>query len=339
MMNAAARVTEDARSDAFRGEPVDSVHFHDLHPARADMRAEVLAGLALPQKRIAPKFFYDAAGSRLFDAICRLPEYYPTRTEIAILREHGAEMARRLGRDALLVELGSGSSLKIRVLLEALRPAVYMPVDISRDHLLESARALAQTFPDLQVHAVCADYSVPFVLPVDVHDHPRAAFFPGSSVGNFEPAEAERFLRRVGDMLGREGRLLIGVDLVKNQQVLEAAYNDAAGTTAAFNLNLLRRINRELDGDFDLNAFRHDAFFNTELSRIEMHLISTRDQRVHVGGQSFGFREGESIHTECSYKYRTEGFHALARRAGFEPEQVWTDPDALFSVQCLVNRR
>jgi dimethylhistidine N-methyltransferase len=338
MMNAVARRTRDALSDPFHDEASDAVHFHDLHPARADMRAEVLAGLASPQKRIAPKFFYDAAGSRLFDAICTLPEYYPTRTEIAILREFGAEMAQRLGRDALLVELGSGSSLKIRVLLEALRPAVYMPVDISRDHLLDSARALASTFPELQVHAVCADYSVPFVLPVELHDHPRAAFFPGSSVGNFEPADAERFLRRVGEMLGRGGRLLIGVDLVKDHSVLNAAYNDAAGTTAAFNLNLLQRINRELDGNFDLDAFRHEAFFNDELSRIEMHLISTRDQQVRVSGESFDFREGESIHTECSYKYRIERFHALARRAGFEPEQVWTDADELFSVQCLVNR-
>jgi dimethylhistidine N-methyltransferase len=330
MMNSAARRLSD--------ESVNMVHFHDLHPTPADMRAEVLAGLALPQKRIAPKFFYDAPGSRLFDAICELPEYYPTRTEIAILREYGSAMAERLGRDALLVELGSGSSLKIRVLLEALRPAVYMPVDISREHLLQSAQALAERFPELQVHAVCADYSVPFELPVDDHDHPRAAFFPGSSVGNFEPADAERFLRRVGNMLGGGGRLLIGVDLVKERQRLEDAYNDAAGTTAAFNLNLLRRINHELGGHFDLNAFRHQAFFDAELSRIEMHLISTCDQTVHLGGQSFGFREGESIHTECSYKYRIEGFHALARRAGFEPEQVWTDPDALFSVHCLVNR-
>lgn len=337
-MNAAARLTSDSGDDQRHDEQIDGVYFHDLHPARADMRAEVLAGLALPRKRLAPKFFYDTAGSRLFDAICELPEYYPTRTEIGILRDHGASIAERLGRDALLVELGSGSSLKIQVLLEALRPAVYMPVDISRDHLLESARALASTFPALQVHAVCADYSVPFDLPVDLHEHPRAAFFPGSSVGNFDPADAERFLRRVGDMLGRGGRLLIGVDLVKDHAVLNAAYNDAAGITAAFNLNLLRRINRELDGDFDLEAFRHAAFFNTELSRIEMHLVSMRDQQVQVSGKSFVFREGESIHSECSYKYSIEMFHVLARRAGFEPEQVWTDTDKLFSVHCLVNR-
>jgi len=314
------------------------VHFHDYHPTPADLRAEVLAGLALPQKRLSPKLFYDAAGSKLFDAICELPEYYPTRTEIGILRAHGAEMARRLGREALLVELGSGSSKKIRVLLEALRPAVYMPVDISREHLLRSAESLAAAFPGLQVHAACADYSVPFELPVDDHEHPRAAFFPGSSVGNFEPPEAERLLRRVGSILGPEGRLLIGVDLIKDRRVLEAAYNDADGVTAAFNLNLLARINRELDGGFDLEGFRHEAFFDADRSRIEMHLISTRAQQVEVAGQTFAFREGESIHTECSYKYSIDGFHALARRAGYEPEQVWTDREPLFSVHCLVYR-
>jgi len=316
------------------------VHFHDLHPTPADMRADVHQGLALAQKRLSPKYFYDAHGSHLFDAICELPEYYPTRTEIDILRRHGAEMAERLGCDALLVELGSGSSLKIRVLLEALRPAVYMPVDISKDHLLQSAEALAATFPSLQVHAVCADYSVPFTLPVDDHEHPRAAFFPGSSVGNFEPPDAERFLRRIGDLLGSGGRLLVGVDLVKDVQVLEAAYNDADGVTADFNLNLLARINRELDADFDLTGFRHSAWFNPESSRIEMHLVSAREQKVSVAGRNFAFRKGESMHTECSYKYSIEGFHRLARRAGFEPEQVWTDSDQtpLFSVHCLVWR-
>lgn len=312
------------------------VHFHDLHPTPADMRAEVLAGLALPQKRLSPKLFYDAEGSRLFDAICELPEYYPTRTEIGILRRHGAEMAERLGREALLIELGSGSSLKIRTLLEALRPAVYMPVDISKEHLLRSAQDLAAAFPGLDVHAVCADYSSAFVLPVDHHDHPRAAFFPGSSVGNFEPEAAARFMARVGQILGPGGRLLIGVDLIKDKHRLEAAYNDADGVTAAFNLNLLTRINRELGGDFDLDAFRHEAVFNAELSRVEMHLISTRSQQVQVAGETFAFSEGESIHTECSYKYRIDGFHALAAEAGFTAEQVWTDPDALFSVHCLV---
>lgn len=315
---------------------VSRVHFHDLHPTPADMRAEVLAGLALAQKRLSPKFFYDADGSRLFDAICELPEYYPTRTEIGILRRHGAEMAERLGRDALLIELGSGSSLKIRTLLEALRPAVYMPVDISKEHLLQSAEGLAAAFPGLDVHAVCADYSSAFVLPVDHHDHPRAAFFPGSSVGNFEPDAAARFMARVGQILGPGGRLLIGVDLIKDKRRLEAAYNDADGITAAFNLNLLTRINRELGADFDLDGFRHEAVFNSPLSRVEMHLISTRAQQVQVAGATFDFSEGESIHTECSYKYRIDGFHALAAEAGFTAEQVWTDPDELFSVHCLV---
>jgi dimethylhistidine N-methyltransferase len=312
------------------------VHFHDLHPTPADMRAEVLAGLALDQKRLSPKFFYDAEGSRLFDAICELPEYYPTRTEIGILRRHGAEMAERLGRDALLIELGSGSSVKIRTLLEALRPAVYMPVDISKDHLLRSAEDLAAAFPGLDVHAVCADYSTAFVLPVDHHDHPRAAFFPGSSVGNFEPEAAARFMARVGQILGAGGRLLVGVDLIKDRHRLEAAYNDTNGVTAAFNKNLLARINRELGADFDLDAFRHEAVFNTELSRVEMHLVSTRSQRVRLAGQFFAFSEGESIHTESSYKYHIDGFQALAAQAGFTAEQVWTDPDELFSVHCLV---
>ncbi|MGB5199460.1 MAG: L-histidine N(alpha)-methyltransferase [Sedimenticolaceae bacterium] len=328
----------EAAADKTKDRVAARVHFHDLQPSSADMRAEVLAGLALQDKRIAPKFFYDAEGSRLFDAICNLPEYYPTRTEIGILRRYGSEMSTRLGRDVLLLELGSGSSLKIRILLDALRPAVYMPVDISKEHLLQSANALAAAFPSLQVHAVCADYSSPFRLPVDDLDYPRAAFFPGSSVGNFDPSDAERFLRGVGGLLGGGGRLLIGVDLVKDHQLLEAAYNDAAGVTAAFNLNLLAHINRELDADFDLSGFRHKAFFDPALSRIEMHLISRRDQRVQVAGQTVSLASGESIHTESSYKYSVEGFQALARRAGFEPEQVWTDPEPLFSVHCLVFR-
>lgn len=341
-------------SDTTSGKQTSAIHFHDLHPTPADMRADVLDGLSSAQKRLSPKYFYDAQGSRLFDAICELPEYYPTRTEIAILRQHGAAMAARLGRDALLVELGSGSSLKIQVLLEALRPAIYMPVDISKDHLLQSAESLATRFPFLQVHAVCTDYSVPFKLPVEDHVHPRAAFFPGSSIGNFEPTDAQRFLTRVGELLGPGGRLLVGVDLIKDHRVLEAAYNDADEVTAAFNLNLLTRINRELDADFDLTGFRHTAWFNSDLSRIEMHLISTREQQARIAGRDFAFREGESIHTECSYKYDIDGFHRLARQAGFEPEQVWTDqpidtgsnprsntaPDQppLFSVHCLVWR-
>ncbi|MBK5969748.1 MULTISPECIES: L-histidine N(alpha)-methyltransferase [Thiorhodovibrio] len=314
------------------------VSFFDDHPKPADIRAEVLTGLALPEKKIPPKFFYDEPGSRLFDAICELPEYYPTRTEISILRQYGAEMAELLGHEVVLIELGSGSSLKIRTLLEALRPRVYIPVDISREHLLRSAENLAAAFPEIEVRAACADYSRPFRLPLCEEDQPRAAFFPGSSVGNFEPADAEAFLRRVGDILGPGGHLLIGVDLRKSEDILHAAYNDAAGVTADFNLNLLTRINRELDGTFDPAAFHHSAFFNPHDSRIEMHLVSNAPQDVEVAGETFHLTEGESIHTECSYKYSIADFHALASRAGFEPVRVWTDDSQLFSVHGLRRR-
>jgi dimethylhistidine N-methyltransferase len=264
-----------------------------------------------------------------------LPEYYPTRTEIGILEHHGAEIADLLGRDLLLVEFGSGSNRKIRVLLEALRPAVYVPVDISRDHLLASARDLARRFPDLDVHAVCADYTSTFDLPMSTEDRNRAAFFPGSSIGNFDPVAARRFLGRVGSLLKPGGKLLIGVDLIKDRAVLDAAYNDARGVTAEFNLNLLRRINRELNADFDLDTFRHHAFFNEVESRVEMHLVSTRTQRVSMDGGRFGFDEEESIHTENSYKYSVPGFHALVGDAGFVAERVWTDPQRMFSVHGL----
>jgi dimethylhistidine N-methyltransferase len=314
------------------------VRFHDLHPEPADIRAEVLAGLALPQKRTPPKLFYDRRGSELFDAITRLPEYYPTRTEIGILQRHGEDMAKLVGRDAALIELGSGNSVKIQVLLQALAPRVYVPVDISRDHLLASAERLAARFEGIRVQAVCADYSAPFELPERLDGAGRAVFFPGSSIGNFEPSDAESFLARIGEMLGPCGRLLIGVDLPKDEAVLHAAYNDAQGVTAEFNLNLLRRINRELAGTFDLDTFRHRAFFNRSESRIEMHLLSTRDQEVAVAGERFRFGEGESIHTESSYKYDIVDFHALAWRAGFEPERVWTDAHRLFSVHCLRHR-
>ena len=246
-------------------------------------------------------------------------------------------MAERVGRGALLVELGSGSSLKIRLLLEALSPSVYMPVDISKAHLLESAERLARVFPDLEIQAVCADYTSPFELPIDDESLDRTAFFPGSSVGNFQPSEAQEFLRRIGLVIGPGGRLLIGVDLLKDTGTLEAAYNDAQGVTAEFNLNLLRRLNRELDADFDLDAFRHHAFFDRERGRIEMHLISVRDQQVRIADRVFGFDLGESIHTECSYKYGIDEFQSLAAGAGYLAEHVWTDDDGLFSVHCLRN--
>ncbi|MTW19658.1 L-histidine N(alpha)-methyltransferase [Allochromatium palmeri] len=318
------------------GERVESrIRFFDFHPTTADVRAEVLEGLSQPHKRLPPKLFYDQQGSRLFDAITELPEYYPTRTEIQILRDHGEAMAEQLGRGCVLIELGSGSSLKIQTLLAALRPRVYIPVDISRAHLLESAQALAERFPELSIRAACADYSGPFELPLEPEWRDLAAFFPGSSIGNFDPDEARAFLKRVGRVLGPGGRLLIGVDLKKERAVLEAAYNDAQGVTAAFNLNLLTRLNSELGADFEVDAFRHRAVFNEDASRIEMHLVSRGNQRVRVAGQVFDVRLGESIHTENSYKYGIEDFQRLARSAGFVSEQVWTDAGELFSVHCL----
>ncbi|EXJ15035.1 L-histidine N(alpha)-methyltransferase [Imhoffiella purpurea] len=341
---AATRLQHDQnRADRWEGnldadhpsDPSERIRFYDYHPAPADVRAEVLEGLSRPQKRLPPKLFYDRRGSQLFDAITELPEYYPTRTEIGILSERGAEIAELLGRHKVLIELGSGSSLKIQTLLAALQPQVYVPVDISREHLLASAQTLAARFTWLHIRAACADYSAPFTLPLESHWSNLTAFFPGSSIGNFDPQDALRFLQRVAQMLGQGGRLLIGVDLRKQPELLHAAYNDAQGVTADFNLNLLVRINRELDADFDLDAFEHRAFFNADKSRVEMHLISLRDQKVHVGGQGFSFARGESIHTECSYKYGIQDFHALAADAGFRPERVWTDSDQRFSVHAL----
>ncbi len=317
------------------GRGAERIRFYDYHPTPADVRAEVLQGLAQPVKRLPPKLFYDRRGSQLFDAITELPEYYPTRTEIGILRDHGSEMADRLGRGSVLIELGSGSSLKIQILLSALNPAVYVPVDISKEHLLASARALAERFPDLSIRAACADYSTPFDLPLEPGWQNLAAFFPGSSIGNFDPDDARRLLRRVASRLGGGGRLLIGVDLRKDPAILHAAYNDSQGVTAAFNLNLLVRINRELDGDFDLDAFEHQAYFNARESRVEMHLVSRVDQEVEVAGEVFGFRRGESIHTESSYKYGIADFHSLASDAGFASEQVWMDQEQRFTVHCL----
>jgi len=311
------------------------VRFFDYHPTPSDVRSEVLRGLGQAQKRLPPKLFYDQHGSQLFDAITELPEYYPTRTEIEILRQHGAGIADRLGRGKVLIELGSGSSLKIQVLLDALQPRLYIPVDISRDHLLDSARALAARFPELWIRAACADYSVPFELPLDGDGGEPAAFFPGSSIGNFEPDEARRLLRRIARLLGEGGRLLIGVDLRKDPAILHTAYNDSQGVTAAFNLNVLTRINRELGGDFDPGAFAHRAVFNEVEYRVEMHLVSQQAQRVAVAGEVFDFARGESIHTENSYKYAIGDFHRLAATAGFDAEAVWTDPDQLFSVHCL----
>lgn len=312
-----------------------TVHFYDLHPPIADLKKEVLQGLSSQPKAISPKFFYDEYGSRLFDKITELPEYYLTRTEINILREHSYEMISFFEKDCLLIELGSGSSLKTRVLLDALHPVAYMPIDISKEHLLKSVKILATDYPDLDIHAICADYANHFRLPYDPNDKPKTAFFPGSSIGNFEPNQAQALLRRVAEFLGVGNILLIGVDVKKDRQRLNAAYNDAAGVTAAFNLNLLTRINRELDADFELSRFHHHAFHNELQGRVEMHLVSKIPHEVQVDGRTFQFEEGESIHTENSYKYTMDQFQNLVSEVGFQPMRVWTDVDNLFSVHCL----
>lgn len=314
--------------------PLPDVLLQDREPASADFRRELLAGLSRRPRSIPPKFFYDEAGSRLFARICATPEYYLTRTELAILRDNAGAIARRVGRDCLLIEPGSGNSAKVRALLGALRPRMYVPVDISREYLRQSAAALAREYPWLRVCAACADFTQGGpLLPQLPGDGRRVAFFPGSTIGNLEAAEAEAFLARLARIVGRGGGLLIGVDLRKDPAVLEAAYDDAGGVTAEFNLNLLARANRELGADFDPAGFAHRALYDAGRSRVEMHLLSLRNQQVNVGGRRFDFRTGESIHTENAYKYSIEDFSRLARAAGFGLREVWTDPRELFSVQ------
>jgi len=310
---------------------------HDLAPARERLLADVLAGLRAPRKSLPCKYLYDERGSELFERICALPEYYPTRTELSILRACGRAMAAALGPGCLLVEYGSGSAVKTRLLLDRLEaPAAYVPVDISREHLLRASGAISRRHPSLPVLPVCADFTEPFDLPaLPRAPRRRAAYFPGSTIGNFAPEEARKFLAQVAALCGTGGALLVGVDLRKPREVLEPAYDDALGVTAEFNLNLLRRLNRELGADFALDGFAHRALWNERESRIEMHLVSRRRQEARVGGHRIRFAAGESIHTENSYKYELPRFAALARSAGFEVERVWTDARALFSVQLL----
>lgn len=312
-----------------------AVRFHDEHPAPATLLEEVLQGLASRPRRLAPKFFYDERGSKLFDAICELPEYYLTRTEMGILENCAADVARMAGPESALIELGSGASRKIRLLLETLRPRHYLGIDISREFLRESAQRLARDYPWLEVQAVCADFMQDFELPAGANEGRKLAFFPGSTIGNFEPHEAVGFLQRVRRLVQPDGALLIGVDLKKDARILHAAYNDGAGLTAAFNLNLLQRLRAELGAEVNPNGFRHHAFHNAARGRVEMHLISRRAQEIRVRGRRFPFASGEGIHTENSYKYSVEEFHALARRAGLRPRQAWLDPARLFSVHYL----
>jgi dimethylhistidine N-methyltransferase len=309
----------------------------DRGPDRAQLRDEAWAGLSAPRKTLPCKWFYDARGSALFERICELPEYYPTRTELGILERHAGEMAERIGPRSLLVEYGSGSSRKTRLLLDRLEaPAGYVPIDISRAALAASARALAAAYPALEVLPVCADYGAPLELPAPrTAPARRAVFFPGSTIGNFTPPEAGRFLARMARVAGDGGGVLIGADLRKDPAVLEAAYDDAAGVTAAFNRNLLARLNREAGADFPLERFQHRSVWNEAAGRVEMHLVSLDAREVTVAGRRFRFAEGETIHTENSYKYTLAGFAEIAAGAGLRVRRVWTDPRGWFSVQWL----
>ncbi|PPR64006.1 MAG: Histidine N-alpha-methyltransferase [Alphaproteobacteria bacterium MarineAlpha3_Bin3] len=301
-------------------------------------RDDVFEGLSREQKELPCKYFYDDRGSELFNTICGLDEYYPTRTETALLQAHGREMADLIGPGVCLIEFGCGSLLKTRLLLDALRsPAAFVPIDISADHLLQSAAALAADYPNLEVLPVVADFTRPVKLPDKARkaSENRIGFFPGSTIGNFDHAGAADFLATVADMVGGGGALLIGVDLKKDEDILVRAYDDAQGVTAAFNRNVLERINRELGGCFDIETFRHRALYNGAEGRIEMHLVSEKDQTVTVHDRDFTFTEGETIHTEDSYKYHVEEFSSFAAGAGFRSARTWVDGDGLFSLHYL----
>jgi dimethylhistidine N-methyltransferase len=314
-----------------------TIQLTDLEPSAADFRAEVIRGLRRRPRRLPCKFFYDERGSQLFDQICELPEYYPTRTELAILDEYAGEIAAVCGERARLVELGSGSSRKTRLLLDALvEPAAYVPIDISRVHLLEATASLAQWYPNLPILPVCADYAQPLRLPrPEEHFNRTTVYFPGSTIGNFEPLEARDFLRHIGTWCARGDRLLVGIDLDKPSSILEPAYNDAQGVTAAFNLNLLRRANDELGATFQLRQFRHEAIYDRRRGRIEMHLVSLAPQRVELAGEMYAFAAGERIITEYSYKYRLPQFVQLARAAGWSMLKHWTDDQQWFGIVAL----
>ena len=309
---------------------------HPFDEATTAFAGDVIGNLSQHPKRLSPKYFYDAAGSELFEQITVLPEYYPTRTELGILRSRGDEIAAIIPKGAALVEFGAGATTKVRLLLECCEFGAYVPVDISGDFLNAQADALRKDFPDLAVYPVAADFTAPFALPAAISGMPKVGFFPGSTLGNFEPHEASAFLRSARKILGEGAQMIIGVDLEKNERVLYDAYNDAAGVTARFNLNVLVRINRELGGNFDISGFMHRSIYNRERHRIEMHLIAKQAQSVRILEQTFSFRPGESIHTESSYKYSLERFTALARQSGWSVRDSWTDAEQMFSVHALV---
>jgi dimethylhistidine N-methyltransferase len=313
------------------------VQLYDLHPPLDDFRAAVLDGLNQTEKTISPKFLYDKRGAELFDAICTLDEYYLTRTEVGILCTYAQEIADLI-KEGVLIEFGSGSSQKIRILLDTmLEMPTYIALDISKQHLQESCQNLVKAYPGLKAIAICADYTQLQNLPeiASIQPKHKVGFFPGSSIGNLEPEEAVQFLKNTASLLGSGGSLLIGVDLQKSATILEPAYDDPQGISAAFALNLLTRINRELGANFDLNQFGYNAFYNTAHGRIEMYIISREQQTVCLGNVEIQFQAGERLRTEYSYKYTIPQFAALAAQAGFETKQVWTDPNEWFSLHCL----
>jgi len=313
-----------------------SVSFHGTVVPADNFLEDVVAGLSRPRKALPPKYFYDARGSGLFEAICGLPEYYPTRAELALTGAHAQDIAQFAGAGCELIEYGSGASTKTRILIERLRPATYVPVDISVSALRGAAAHLSAEFPWLDIRAVTGDFGRPLAIPAFDGDGRKVVYFPGSTIGNLTREEALAFLHMTRGQVGPGGAMLVGVDLKKDPNLLHAAYNDAQGVTAQFNLNLLARINAELGGDFVLEKFAHYAFYNVPEGRIEMHLSSLEPQAVNIGRHRFSFEAGEAIHTENSCKYSVGEFQALAAQSGFRGEKVWMDPEGLFSLHGLL---
>lgn len=313
--------------------------FHDYQPEFESLETAVLKGLTQTPKVLHPKFFYDEKGSQIFDQICDQPEYYIPNVERQIFEDNADDIIKSIGKQAVIIEPGAGSSIKIRFFLGRMRgdyaPAMYVPMDISLEHLKASAQKLADEYPQTRIDAICVDHTKPYHLPDDVPEQHRVFFYPGSSLGNFEPKEAIEFLRELHQESGEDGALLIGIDTKKDKAILDAAYNDTAGANAAFNLNLLDRIQQELDTDLNAEGFKHHAFYNEEKGRIEMHLVSEQEQTRHINGTSIAFQKDETIHTENSYKYTVEEFQALAYEAGWRQPKVWQDENGLFSVHFL----
>jgi dimethylhistidine N-methyltransferase len=308
------------------------IHFHDMHPTASDLLEDVLTGLQKSPRSISPKYFYDEKGSQLFDQITELEDYYPTRTEISILQKYKQEIIKSLNKDCLLIEPGGGSCSKVRIFIDDLKPRMYVPMDISKQHMLTSAKQMSNEFPWLEIHAVCNDFTLKLKLPEGLPKTTRMVFFPGSSIGNFQPDAAVQYLSDIVTLVGCSGQLLIGVDLKKDKNILERAYHDSEGVTAKFNMNLLARLNKEVAADFDLRTWNHCSFYDPKKGRIEMHLKSMCDQVACIDNHEFYFAENETIHTENSYKYTIEEFQSLGIEAGLKSEKVWVDDDKLFSI-------